>query len=123
MPDLATVSMRECASLYGVFVVRSQNKKSTSTYEVAFSRGNPGPYEVNGSCTCPAFTFRKDERDCKHIADVVLHACQWTEHAGRLSPDPVEFLMPDTFSVRVDADTADRCPVCGGPTVSAMVGV
>lgn len=105
------VTLLDCASNYGVFVITG----STDTYTVTFS-GSEGP----AHCTCKAFKFSGNDRDCKHIRQVWEQAClynaQW--HDGQANPElrPVEY----TYDAIVPGN---KCPACGGPVVAVRRAV
>lgn len=102
------VTMRDCASNFGRFVVPSLSEPG-KRYVVTLS-GSEGP----AHCTCKAFEFSRD-RNCKHVEMVWREAClynpQWRD--GKAKPG----LSPEEFTYTEGIGSDERCPACGGPTV------
>lgn len=104
------VTMRDCASNYGVF-------------KVPGSRGNVYTVTLHGSegpahCTCPAFQYSGEEQHCKHVTYVWERAClfnpQWRD--GKDAPA----LRPEGYTY--DVGMGGKCR-CGGPLVSVRRAV
>lgn len=100
------VTMSDCASNYGTFIVQSKTDK-TKTYDVTFN-GSEGPFH----CTCEAFRWGKG-KECKHIKQVFEEAClfnpQWKD--GKTNPKirPTEYVYTKF--------TGEKCRFCRGPMV------
>lgn len=98
MTDMVTQAARWCAS--NVHFATTING-----YEVTYARYNPGPYQVNWSCKCKGFQFRKT---CKHITEA-----EQTRHCGygweASAGSPIEM--------------GNECPKCGGPTEAMSYAV
>jgi hypothetical protein len=104
MPELTLVPMAYCASpkTRGPFAVAGSDGRTS--YEVRFDR------QGLGSCTCPAFRFRRrvvgQPRACTHTLRVEREArCGW----GELWGEPIR--------------ERGVCPACGGPTERRLTGV
>lgn len=98
------VVMADCASNYGVFKIRG-SKGDTHTVTM---HGSEGP----AYCTCKAFQFSGERRECKHIAQVWKEACMYNPQWHDANPEPK--LKPVDFSYQAFA--GEKCK-CGGPLV------
>ncbi len=103
------VTMRDCASNYGIYVVQSDSDPNKK-YTVTFS-GESGAH-----CTCKAWEFSGNPKNCKHIDRVYTKACMYNPqyHEGKAKPEifPVGY----TYDMGLMEDHS-ACPACGWPTV------
>lgn len=103
------VTMRDCASNYGVFLVKSDS--TDEVYTVTFS-GESGAH-----CTCKAWLYCGNPKNCKHIDKVYLNACMYNPqyHEGKADPKfkPVGY----SYTEGMVGFEHDTCPACSGPTV------
>jgi hypothetical protein len=104
------VIMEDCASNYGVFEVEGSRG---AKYSVTLN-GSEGPAD----CTCPAYKFSGERRDCKHVARVFAEAClynpQW--HDAKEAPT----LRPKDYTYSCFTNSKCRC---GGPMVAVRRAV
>lgn len=96
------VTLEECASWHSTVNVPSENPRNSKLlYNVAFF----GP-EGGASCTCKAYHYSGDKRDCKHIAKAFKEGCFWHQ---QWSDEKIE--------------QEGVCPRCGGPTIFVRCAV
>ena len=100
------VTMRDCASNYGIFDVPSDS--TDKKYTVSFS-GESGAH-----CTCPAYQWSGNPKNCKHIDRVYKGACMYNPQYNDGKADP-EY-RPAGYNY-IEGLEGDSCPACGGPTV------
>ena len=100
------VTMRDCASNYGVYIVRSDTREN-EFYTVTFS-GESGAH-----CTCKAWQYSGDNH-CKHVNRVYKGACmynaQYNEGNANLSTRPQSY----TYDAGLSMDMRIAAPPVGG---------
>jgi len=103
-----------CSSYFATYEVRSQSNALT-VYTVSLW-GSEAP----ALCTCPAYQYSGERRECKHIDYVFKHACMWNcqWHTGN-KPVELEPKSINTGSVIPDS----HCPNCNAPLVAVMIAV
>jgi len=99
------VTMRDCASNYGIFDVKSDS--TDEVYIVTFDG------EAGAHCTCKAWLYSADN-DCKHVNRTYLKACMYNPQYCDGHENPIK---PRGFAYTQGLDSNEPCPNCGGPTV------
>ena len=95
---------QDCASCFGVYDVTGSKGDQ---YVVSF-HGETGIH-----CTCPAFKFSGERRDCKHVHQVYKAACMYNPQYNQGKAEPA--IRPRDYTY--DAFSKQPCPACGGPAV------
>lgn len=103
------ITMMDCASNYGVFVVKSHSAKNKN-YMVSFG-GSEGP----AHCTCKAFEYSPEPKSCKHITEVFNGSCRYNPQWCKGTEDPTH--VPTGYTYDAFAGPEHKCPACGGPMV------
>lgn len=98
MPEFVTINAQMCSTL-------EESSHHIGSYIVYRQSADPEDW----ACSCPAYRFDKDKKDCKHIKKFKNERCTWHSQFGKAQTEQQKKDM--------------ICPECGGPTVAVGFAV